>query len=153
MSAFSPKAPATYADWTTLIDMLRDKADDENVLLAMSKGRLEWQQGVAERFSQKLIDAVNFRMNGATDRFRREMSRCAGQEREIVQALLSLRKELSFLARVFEIPALPDDLRGHYRQLVVDQADKIQRSLEDSAKSDRTGKLASIVRNNRVNSI
>ena len=153
MPALLIKPPAIYAEWAQILDMLKNKEDDAAVLQAMQSGTIEWQTGVAERFSQKLIDAVNDRMNGATDKFQREMSRSHGQERAIVSALLALRKELGFLAKAVDLPALPEDDRKQYRQLVIDQADNIQRSLEDSAKKDRTGKLASIVRNNRINVI
>lgn len=106
----------------------------------------------AESFSKKLIDVVNYRMNGATDKFQKEISRSQGQEREIVQSLLALRKELSFLSKVIDLPALPDRERQRNYQLVIRRANCIQSSLENSAKKDRSGKLASIVRNNRANS-
>ena len=83
----------------------------------------------------------------------KEMSRSQGQERAIVQALLALRKEFRFLAQAINLPALPEKDRQHYYQLVISQADSVQKSLEDSAKRDRTGKLASIVRSNKVNSL
>lgn len=143
--------PKTYAEWVVALDMLKNKSNDNDVLSAMLDGTVEWQCGVAERFSKKLIDVVNHRMNSATDKFQREMSRSYGQERDVVQALLALRKELSFVSKVVNLPALPDVERQQYYQLVVSQADKIQRSLEDSAKGDRSGKLASIIRNNKVN--
>lgn len=144
--------PKTYAEWVVILDMLKDKCDDENVLLAMKQGTIEWQSGVAERFSRKIVDAINQRMNMATDKFQKEMSRAGGQERVIVQALLSLRKEMRFLADAIYIDAIPQETIEHYHKLVTEQADNIQKSLEDSAKMDRTGRLASIVRNNRVNS-
>lgn len=147
------QAPQTYAEWAYLIDQLQQKAEDEEVLDAMRRGTVQWQAGVAERFSKKLIDAVNSRMNMATDRFQKEMTRTRGQERAIVQALLSLRKELAFLVQAVDLPALPEKDRQTYRQLVLNQADSIQHSLEDSAKADRTGKLSSIIRNHRVNAI
>lgn len=143
--------PHTYAEWVGVLDQLKDKSDDEAVVQAMQAGTIEWQSGVAERFSKKLITVINFRLNAATDRFQREMSHAQGQERVIVQALLALRRELAFLARAISLPALPDKDREQYRQLVVRQADNIQKSLEDSAKKDRSGKLSSLVRNNRVN--
>lgn len=143
--------PRTYAEWVLVLDMLKNKTDDEDVLQAMQNGSVEWQTGVAERFSKKLIDTVNHRMNSATDKFQKEMARSHGQERAIVQALLSLRRELGFLSKVLDLPALPESDRRQYCQLVADHADKIQSSLVDSAKTDRSGKLASIVRNNRVN--
>ena len=144
--------PHTYAEWASLLDMLKDKTDDADVLAAMQQGTIEWQSGVAERFAQKLIDTINYRMNAATDKFQKEMMRANGQERNIVMALLALRRELMFLSQAINLPALPANDRQQYYQLVIAQANKIQSSLEDSAKRDRTGKLASIVRNNKVNS-
>lgn len=143
--------PRTYAEWVPLLDMLKSREDDESVLQAMRQGSIEWQSGVAERFAKKLIDAVNFRMNAASDKFQRDMGRTQGQERAIVQALLSLRKEMRFLAQAIDLPVLPEKDRQHYLQLVVNQAGQMQSSLEESARKDRTGKLASLVRNNRVN--
>lgn len=149
MSMINP--PHTYSEWTKIIDIFISKTDDEEVLNAMKQGSIEWQSGVAERFARSLIDAVNARMNSATDKFQKEITRSAGQEREIVRALISLRREMKFLAEAVDIPAIPADDRGRYRQLVLDQADAIQRSLEDSAKNDRSGKMSSIIRNNKVN--
>lgn len=143
--------PKTYSEWVAVLDMLKDKADDESVLQAMQKGTVEWQSGVAERFAKKLIDVINYRMNVATDKFQREMSRSNGQERAIVQALLALRREMCYLSNAINLPALPEKDRQQYYQLVITQANSIQSSLEDSAKKDRSGKLASIVRNNKVN--
>ena len=68
-----------------------------------------------------------------------------------MQALLSLRKEMALLAQAVDIPSLPEEYRRQYVQLVLDQANHMQDSLEDSAKKDRSGKLSSIVRNHRVN--
>lgn len=151
MLATAITPPHTYAEWVVVLDMLKDKTDDESVLLAMQQGTIEWQSGVAERFAKKLIDVVNYRMNTASDKFQKEMGRAYGQERAIVQALLALRKEMCFLSKAINISAIPEKDRQHYYQLVISQANSMQSSLEDSAKKDRSGKLASIVRNNRVN--
>jgi len=143
--------PHTYSEWVAVLDKLKAKTDDEAVLEAMLQGTIEWQSGVAERFAKKLIDVINFRMNSASDKFQKEMGRAYGQERAIVQALLALRKEMCFLSKAINLPAIPEKDRNQYHQLVISQANSMQSSLEDSAKKDRTGKLASIVRNNRVN--
>lgn len=144
-------APHTYSEWVSVLTIFRSKNNDEEVLKAMQNGSIEWQSGVAERFSQKLIDAVNARMNAASDKFQLDMSRARGQESAIVQAILALRKEMAFLAKAINLPALPADDRCHYLNLVIEQANSMQKSLEDSAKKDRTGKLSSIVRNHKVN--
>lgn len=143
--------PRTYSDWVTVLDMLKAKSNDDEVLEAMKKGTVEWQSGVAERFTKKLVDTINFRMNAASDKFGKEMSHSGGQERVIVPALLALRKEMCFLEKAINLPAIPAKDREQYRKLVVDQANRMQSSLEDSAKKDRTGRLASIVKNNKVN--
>lgn len=145
------QAPHTYAEWVKVLDLFRARQDDREVLAAMQQGSLEWQSGVADRFSKRLVDAVNARMNTASDKFQRDMSNARGVEGAIVQALLSLRKEMALLAQAVDIPSLPEEYRRQYVQLVLDQANHMQDSLEDSAKKDRSGKLSSIVRNHRVN--
>ncbi|WP_461873833.1 hypothetical protein [Fusicatenibacter sp.] len=146
------EVPKTYSEWVQVLDALKRKVDDEAVLSAMQEGTIEWQTGVAERFTKKLIDVVNYRMNIASDKFQKEIGRSNGQERAIVQALLALRKELSFLSKTMNLPAIPEKDRLQYYQMVISQANSMQNSLEESAKKDRSGKLASIVRNNKVNS-
>lgn len=145
------QTPHTYSEWNAVLDMLRDRQDDAAVLAAMRQGTLAWQSGVAERFAKKLVDTINARMNAATDKFQKSMSRSGGQEGAIVQALLALRKELSFLVKAIDLPVIPEKDRAQYCNLVREQADQIQTSLEDSAKKDRSGKLSSIVRNHKVN--
>ena len=145
------QTPHTYSEWNAVLDMLRDRQDDAAVLAAMQQGTLAWQSGVAERFAKKLVDTINARMNAATDKFQKSMSRSGGQEGAIVQARLALRKELSFLVKAIDLPVIPEKDRAQYCNLVREQADQIQTSLEDSAKKDRSGKLSSIVRNHKVN--
>lgn len=144
-------APTTYSEWVKTLDILQEKNQDIDVLEAMEAGTIEWQSGVAERFTKKLTDVVNVRLNAATDKFQRELNRSNGQERELVSSIMALRKELQFLSRAIALPCLPEKDRGQYQQLVIAQANAIQTSLEDSAKKDRSGKLASIIRNNKVN--
>lgn len=144
-------SPHTYAEWVQILEILKSRTDDENVLSAMKSGTLVWQSGVAERFSQRLIHAVNARMNGAADRFQKEMNRSGGQENAVISALLAFRKEMAFLFQAVDLPAFPDTYRKQYMQMIREEADERQRALEDSAKGDRSGKMSSIVRNHRIN--
>lgn len=145
-------APHTYSEWVQVLGALKDKSNDAEVLKAMQSGTIEWQSGVAERFAKRLTDTVNDRMNAASDKFQKDLSRAHNQEGAIVQALLGLRRELAFLADVMELPVLPDKDRQQYRQLVLSQADRIQSSLEASARKDRSGRMSNLVRNHKVNS-
>jgi hypothetical protein len=143
--------PHTYAEWIEIFDELKSKSNDTDVFNAMHQGTIEWQTGVAERFSKKLTDVINYRMNNASDKFSKDLNYAKGQENLIIQALLTLRKEMSFLSKAIRLPAIPEKDRNQYYQLVRDQADKMQQSLEDTAKKDRTGKMSSIVRNHKIN--
>ena len=143
--------PHTYSEWVEVLNILKDKTDDVEILKVMYQGTIEWQSGVAERFAKKLTDVVNYRMNIASEKFQKELSRANGHEKVIVQALLNLRKEMRFLSKAISPPVIPEKDRQNYYQLVIDQADNMQSSLEDTAKKDRSGKLSSIVKNQRVN--
>lgn len=144
-------APHTYSEWSQVLNILKNKTDDQEVLAAMKNGTIEWQSGVASRFAAKLIDTINSRMNEASDKFQKDMNHAGGQEGAIVQALLSMRRELRFLTDAIDLPAIPDQDRQQYVAMVRGQADRVQSSLEESAKKDRSGKMASIVRRNKVN--
>lgn len=145
------RAPHTYAEWNQVLKKYKAKENDADVMQAMQQGTIEWQSGVAERFSRKLLEATNARLNAASDKFQRDMTHSRGSEGGLIQALLDMRKELAFLAGAVNIPAVPEEQRKQFVQLVLDQADQVQNSLEDSAKQDHSGKLSSIIRNHRVN--
>ena len=141
------KAPKIYADWIKVFDVLKSGEDDEAILPLMQEGEIVWQSGVAERFLRKLVDTVNFRLNKAIDSFQKSRQ---SDENEIVQSLMQLRRELQFMLRVVDINAVPVKEKMELRNMIINQSNSIQESLEKSAESDRTGKLSSIIKNNKV---
>lgn len=147
------ETPHNYHQWMNVLDELKKKKNDEKVLQIMKEGTLQWQSGVAERFAKKLIDCINSRLDDAIDVFQRNLALSRGRESELVKAILGLRRELNFLVQVVTIPVLPEKDRKYYKNLIVDQANQIQKSLEDSAKNDRSGKMSSIIRNHKVNTL
>ena len=142
------KTPMIYSEWVDILNILKNRTNDEEVLEVMKKGTIEWQSGVAERLTKRLINIVNERMQYAIDKYQ---SVKYYDERGFIQSLLNLRKELKFLNEVLNIAIIPEKDREQYRDLVVNQANIIQNSLEESAKNDHSGKLLSIVKNHRVN--
>ena len=142
------KTPMIYSEWVDILNILKNRTNDEEVLEVMKKGTIEWQSGVAERLTKRLINIVNERMQYAIDKYQ---SVKYYDERGFIQSLLNLRKELIFLSEVLNIAIIPEKDREQYRDLVVNQANIIQNSLEESAKNDHSGKLLSIVKNHRVN--
>ena len=141
------KAPKIYADWVKVFDILKSGEDDENILALMQEGIVVWQSGVAERFLKRLVEAVNFRLNKATDNFQKSRQT---DENEIIQSLMQLRRELQFILKVVDINTIPVKEKTELRNMIINQSNSIQESLEKSAESDRTGKLSSIIKNNKV---
>ena len=141
------KAPKIYADWIKVFNVLKSGEDDEAILPLMQEGEIVWQSGVAERFLRKLVDTINFRLNKATDAFQRSHQT---DENEIVQSLIQLRRELQFMLKVVDINAIPVKEKIELRNMIINQSNSIQESLEKSSESDRSGKLSSIIKNNKV---
>ena len=141
------RAPKIYAEWIKIFDVLKTAEDDEQVLTLMQEGEIVWQSGVAERFLRKLVDTVNFRLNKAIDSFQKSRQ---SDENEIVQSLMQLRRELQFMLKVVDINTIPVKEKTELRNMIINQSNSIQESLEKSAESDRTGKLSSIIKNNKV---
>lgn len=143
--------PRIYGDWVEIMDIIKSKINDADALKAMQAGKLEWQLGVSERFTKNFSEMLNYRMNKAITAFEKESSLLRGQESGLVRVLLALRKEFSYLVKLTDITAIPQEYRLQFTAIVVNQADKVQASLEASAKNDRSGKLANIIKNNKVN--
>ena len=141
------KAPKIYADWIKVFDVLKSGEDDEAILPLMQEGEIVWQSGVAERFLRKLVDTVNFRLDKAIDNFQKSHR---SDENEIIQSLMQLRRELQFMLKVVDINAVPVKEKTELRNMIINQSNSIQESLEKSSESDRSGKLSSIIKNNKV---
>ena len=141
------QAPKIYADWIKVFNTLKSGENDETILPLMQEGEIVWQSGVAERFLRKLVDTVNFRLNKAIDSFQKSRQ---SDENEIVQSLMQLRRELQFMLRVVDINAVPVKEKMELRNMIINQSNSIQESLEKSSESDRSGKLSSIIKNNKV---
>ena len=141
------KAPKIYADWIKVFNTLKSGENDETILPLMQEGEIVWQSGVAERFLRKLVDTVNFRLNKAIDSFQKSRQ---SDENEIVQSLMQLRRELQFMLKVVDINVIPVKEKMELRNMIINQSNSIQESLEKSSESDRSGKLSSIIKNNKV---
>jgi hypothetical protein len=145
--------PQSYADWMKCFDEIKQGLKDEETVAIMEKGTLSWSSGVAERFSTQLFEVINIRIDGASKRFQRNMDMSRGNETAIVTALMGIKRELKFLKRLTNLSAIPEDKRTYFFQQIVNYAKNVQQSLENSAKNDRSGRLGSLIRNNRVDAL
>lgn len=144
-------APHTYSEWTKILRSFAAKENDAEVIPAMKAGTLEWQSGVADRFSKHLTNALNKRIDLALDKFESDMSHATDVEEGYVKALNALTREYATARDAADLPCIPEEFRVLFIGLVEDSASRAQQSLEDSAATiDRSGRVLSIVRSHAV---
>lgn len=133
--------PKTYSDWVYCFERLKEGNIDDQVISTMEKGSIEWTKGVAERFTEQLYAVLENRLKQSEEQLQRNINNSKGNKSHIAKALLDARKRLSVLNRVAMLPALPENVRETMEYVIKDFAGKTMKSLEESAKSDRTGHL------------
>ena len=143
--------PTTYAEWASLLNELKSTPIHEDTIESIYQGKLEFLPGVAERFTSRLTETVNARLERIIANFNQTLRRPAADERALVTALRTLQKDFKMLLQLVKMPVLPEKFQEIYIRTIRDQAKKIQTSLENSAKSDRSGKLSSIIRQYSIN--
>ncbi|MBI4658920.1 MAG: hypothetical protein HY735_08760 [Verrucomicrobia bacterium] len=144
------KPPTTYAEWAACCDRLLNGDCDDETLAAMESGKLEWTSGVAERITKRIHEVFDSRLKSLAERFQRDLDRSRGHDTLLTNALLGIRKNLLSLARLSRLPTLPEMVTQSLKQSLQQYAEKTQSSLEASARSDRTGRLLSIIKRNKV---
>ncbi len=141
--------PTTYSEWSDCVEVFETGGQDDDVVLAMSRGTLNWNSGVAGLFSERISAAFNTRLKRCADRMERDF-KSGGDETAVVRAMLDTRRTLTLLHRVATLPSFPEMLREHLSGEIRKYAERAQQSLEDSARHDRSGRLASLMRNNSL---
>lgn len=146
-------SPTTYGEWMKLFDTIEKSAQFEEYIQVIRTGKISFTSGVSERFIQSVTTMIRNRISKAQDVYKSQMKNNRSGEMGVSRALQSLAREYRFLYQLANALPIPANYRDQVAQLVKDQADFTQTSLLDTAKSDRTGKLASIVRSAAVNKL
>jgi hypothetical protein len=119
--------------------------EDDAVLEQMSAGTLAISGGALSIFATRLSKVLESRLLACSERMRRDMGR-SHSEVEIVRSVTNARSGLAKLHRLGAVPALPETLRRHIQDEVRKFAERAQSSLENSARQDRSGRIAHILR-------
>ncbi len=141
------KPPCTYAEWVDALAKIAREEDDEKVLALMEEGNLEWTAGVAERLTTILHSSLEHRLRRNAELLQRDLGRAGGSHENLVAGLLGCRRRYAFLIRLASLPVLPEYVKDNLTRSVERSAENAQKSLEESASRDRTGRLASTIRN------
>ena len=144
------KPPESYAEWSAALATLEtDDFSDSEVLPALEAGQISWGSGVAERFTSAFAAVFNARLKRANTALQRDLDIARGAEIGVANAMLGARRRLQPLTRLAALPALPENVRTHFRSELQTFVNRAQSSLEDSAiTADRTGRLRSVFRHN-----
>ncbi|WP_042221747.1 hypothetical protein [Oceanobacillus manasiensis] len=142
--------PKTYAEWMVCFNQFKEGAKDEETIQSMESGVINWSKGVAERLTQRLYEAIDYRLRLSANQLQKDLDYSRDIETEVVKALLSARKRLAVIHRAATIRSFPEEVRDTMENLLIDYAKNTQQSLEDSAKSDRTGRLRMMIGNNPI---
>lgn len=144
-----------YSEWHKAfeeIDTWEIGHTDENLITSMEAGTIDWTDGVAQRITKKLIDTVNKRLEKLNAFYNKRLA-ISFNPFDITNLLIIYRKELIFIKRLDSLSMLPEDLRSGLIKDINEYAQKVQKSLENSAKKDLSGELKRIILSYRVDNI
>lgn len=147
------KSPTSYAEWCTLMDAITKDTRDDNYIDVVRNGTISWTSGVAERFITIVTTMIRNRVNAAQDKYQQQIKNAQGSMSAVTSALQTLKKEYVYDYSIASVLPIPEQYRSQVMKMCQDQADQTQRSLEDSAKSDRTGHLSVMIKNIHVNKL
>lgn len=145
--------PSSYSEWHTLMDEISSAPRNNDYIQMVRMGTVSWTSGVAERFIQTVSNTIRNRINTAQDVYQRQIKNSKGGDMAVANALSVLTKEYRYLYQLSAALPIPSEYVEQMKKIIQDQANQTYDSLMDSAKADRTGKLASIVRSAGVNKL
>lgn len=147
------KIPHTYNEWMDCLDAFKDETSENEVLDAMMFGTVEWQSGVAERFTQAIFNVIQYKLDNMQKNFNLRISKPVKSNIELENNFLYVRRTFKKLLNLSQINAFPKELSESIEKYIIDTADAFQNSLLDSAKKDRSGVIKSLVKKNAVNKL
>lgn len=145
--------PSSYSEWHALMDEISSAPRNNDYIQMVRIGTVSWTSGVAERFIQTVSNTIRNRINTAQDVYQRQIKNSKGGDMAVANALSVLTKEYRYLYQLSAALPIPSKYVEQMKKIIQDQANQAYDSLMDSAKADRTGKLASIVRSAGVNKL
>ncbi|MXQ54871.1 hypothetical protein [Shimazuella alba] len=139
------KPPSSYAEWLNCFEVLGTGMHDEELLEAVSKGKVPWSDGIAQRFAERMMDAVSERLQKAVEQFGKELGRARGEEYAVVQAILALRRQIKYMLRFVSAPVFPEEIIKTFSAEIEKNATNIQDQILSEVKKDPSGRLVRVV--------
>lgn len=142
-------APSSYLQWSDCLDRLATGDDDDACLARMRQGTLELAGGVAPLFLERIANEVQRRLTQCSDHLTRDLKQ-SNDESHLIRALLQARQQLAFVHQLTQLPTIPDQTKAQLAAEIAKFATRSERSLLESAKADRSGRLAFAIKRNSL---
>ena len=145
------KAFRIYHEWADMIQKLSDEPFNENHISAIKESNFEMTPLLADKFLKQYSVMLNTLFAHGAEAFHGEYGKTNGREEAILMALMTQKKRMKTLAELCALSFFEEELQENLKQIITQAANQMQSSLEDSAKTDRSGRLTYLVKNNAVN--
>jgi hypothetical protein len=144
------KPPTSYSDGVTCFEILSKADRDEELLAIAAKGTVPWTQGIAERFAKRLMNAISERLQKAISQFAKDLQRASGEEYAVVQAILSIRRQIRYLLQFVKLPVFPEEISKTFTEEIEKNAQNIQDQILQEVKKDPDGRLIRVVQHTPI---
>jgi hypothetical protein len=145
------KPPKYYSERVPLLDRLKQPGqEDEQLMTVLERGTLEWTPGVADKLLHHVYDVMETKLKYTTQRFQRDLDYANGEEAAVVSAIVNARHRFELIYRLCRLAVFPDEVKQALLDTVKRYVEDTQNALLDSARHDRTGRLAYTIRNNSL---
>ena len=146
------KIPTNYAEWISSFEFLKTANRNNEYIDILKKGTLEMDNDLLYKFIDNLDALVAHRLTISIDKIINILNVGINDNNVFVMYLLDVRKEFNYLYKLCDLNVLPEENRNKFKNNIKEQANLMQKTLEDKTlNADRTGLLRSQVRNNPVN--
>ncbi|MGG4095452.1 hypothetical protein [Paenibacillus lautus] len=140
----------TYAEWSNLLDHFLKENDEERIMQDLEAAEIEWTGVVAEKLTRRALEVLEAKFTRTVELLQLELQRARGSEPAIVVALLNTRRRFNYFNRLCHLKAFPATVRESMQQASNKFIEDTQRSLENTAKADRSGVMGNLLKYNSL---
>lgn len=139
----------SYRDWSLWFEAFEQAGEDDALLEKARRHSALITAGTADNFSRRAAEAMSARLNNVGKMLEGGLQR-SRTEQDALRSILNARQSFADLVRFAELPCWPESLKSRLRSLIEHHVSERQNHLLESARSDRSGVLTSMLSKNRL---
>ena len=145
----SARPPRTYADWLPVLDRFANGDDD--ALNDLALGEVPWTSGVAQRWTNQVVLALDTRLRALSDFLQKSLQRATSHDDQ-ARALIAARRRLGVLHAFASLDCIPSEVQAQLAARIEGWRTSTQNALEKSAQAVRNddGRMLKVLRENTL---